>query len=224
MARGSARSRQSFPGTLPQCNFEWVQHPPARGQGRCRVDWYPIRAVERDRHRRQWHMRQWKSQAVAVAQASKTAADEVGVDARVEAHLLPPNIRCARSTGPATPGSEAACTSTTPRERRGGMSKTHSGATRQGTTCSRATDDSRRRNATGGVDERPVAAAAALGRLVRRGRRPLRDHRHRQRQQQAAMERQWQWRMGGVDARAREQLGAAQLTTGSGSVGSCARV
>ena len=140
MARGSARSRRSFPGTLPQCNFEWVQHPTARGQGRCRVDWYPIRAVERDRHRRQWHMRQWKSQAVAVAQASKTAADEVGVDARVEAHLLPPNIRCARSTGPATPGSEAACTSTTPRERRGGMSKTHSGATRQGTTCSRATN------------------------------------------------------------------------------------
>ena len=139
MARGSARSRRSFPGTLPQCNFEWVQHPTARGQGRCRVDWYPIRAVERDRHRRQWHMRQWKSQAVAVAQASKTAADEVGVDAQVGAHLLPPNIRCARSTGPATPGSEAACTSTTPRERRGGMSKTHSGATRQGTTCSRAT-------------------------------------------------------------------------------------
>ena len=101
--------------------------------------WYPIRAVERDRHRRQWHMRQWKSQAVAEAQASKTAADEVGADARVVAHLLPPNIRCARSTGPATPGSEAACTSTTPRERRGGMSKTHSGATRQGTTCSRAT-------------------------------------------------------------------------------------
>ena len=90
MARGSARSRRSFPGTLPQRNFEWVQHPAARGQGRCRVDWYPIRAVERDRHRRQWHMRQWKSQAVAVAQASKTAADEVGVDARVEAHLLPP--------------------------------------------------------------------------------------------------------------------------------------
>ena len=179
MARGSARSRRSFPGTLPQCNFEWVQHPTARGQGRCRVDWYPIRAVERDRHRRQWHMRQWKSQAVAVAQASKTA-DEVGVDARVEAHLLPPNIRCARSTGPATPGSEAACTSTTPRERRGGMSKTHSGATRQGTTCSRVTDDSRtRRNATGGVDERPVAAAAALGRLVRRGRRPLRERQRR---------------------------------------------
>ena len=141
MARGSARSRRSFPGTLPQRNFEWVQHPAARGQGRCRVDWYPIRAVERDkhRHRRQWHMRQCKPQAVAVAQVSKAAADEVGVDAQVGAHLLPPNIRCARSTGPAIPGSEAACTSTTPRERRGGMSKTHSGATRQGTTCSRAT-------------------------------------------------------------------------------------
>ena len=84
-------------------------------------------------------MRQCKPQAVAVAQVSKAAADEVGVDAQVGAHLLPPNIRCARSTGPAIPGSEAACTSTTPRERRGGMSKTHSGATRQGTTCSRAT-------------------------------------------------------------------------------------
>ena len=82
-------------------------------------------------------MRQCKPQAVAVAQASKAAADEVGVDAQVGAHLLPPNIRCARSTGPATPGSEAACTSTTPRERRGGMSKTHSGTTRHGTTCSR---------------------------------------------------------------------------------------
>ena len=39
-------------------------------------------------------------------------------------------------------------------------------------TCSR-------RNATGGVDERPVAAAAALGRLVRRGRRPLRERQRR---------------------------------------------
>ena len=36
-------------------------------------------------------MRQWKSQAVTVAQTSKAAADEVGVDAQVEAHLLPPN-------------------------------------------------------------------------------------------------------------------------------------
>ena len=42
-----------------------------------------------------------------------------------------------------------------------------------------SSDGSRRRNTTGGVHERPVAAAAALGRLVRRGRRPLRERQRR---------------------------------------------
>ena len=181
MARGSARSRRSFPGTLPQRNFEWVQHPAARGQGRCRVDWYPIRAVERDkhRHRRQWHMRQCKPQAVAVAQASKAAADEVGVDARVEAHLLPPTSNQVRKEhGPRNT-----------RLRSGLYIDNAQGAPRRdeqnplGGDPTRdyvlSSDGSRRRNKTGGVHERPVAAAAALGRLVRRGRRPLRERQRR---------------------------------------------
>ena len=124
-------------------------------------------------------MRQWKSQAVAVAQASKTAADEVGVDARVEAHLLPPTSNQVRKEhGPRNTRLRSGLyiDNAQGAPRRDEQNPLGGDPTRDYVLLS---DGSRRQNTTGGVHERPVAAAAALGRLVRRGRRPLRERQRR---------------------------------------------